>query len=197
MHLPQNVIDARLFRAFVVREVGRLETGVRVGVAALRRGGLAAEEGSHAAHESGLAAAGVRGQADDDGAVRLRRGDDVATGSAGLGGSRELRLGAEGLAGREGLSARGGHGHGSGHRCCVGDSVERVTGRRDEEWADRGVSGRSCFSRIGSVFDKNRREGKDARTMDLTTGKNHTFLPNAVVEFYERTPNARGTTLHF
>ena len=32
--------------------------------------------------------------------------------------------------------------------------------------------------------------------MDLTTGKNHTFLPTAVVEFYERTPNARGT-LHF
>jgi hypothetical protein len=40
-------------------------------------------------------------------------------------------------------------------------------------------------------------EGKDARTMDLTTGMNHTFLRNAVVEFDERTPNARGTTLHF
>ena len=69
---------------------------------------------------------------------------------------------------------------------------------------DATKSGRIAVYPVGPVSpglavfsDKNQREGKDARTMDLTTGKNHTFLPNAVIEFYERTPNARGTTLHF
>ena len=55
---------------------------VRVRVAALRGGRLAAEEGRHAAHERRLAAARVRGEADDDRAVTRGAGDDVALRSA-------------------------------------------------------------------------------------------------------------------
>ena len=91
---------------------------VRVRVAALRGGRLAAEEGRHAAHERRLAAARVRGEADDDRAVTRGAGDDVALRSANFRGRRELRGGAEGLASREGLRARGGHGHG-GHLAWV------------------------------------------------------------------------------
>ena len=170
--------EAGLLAALAIVEVvvieaqhgGGVGDGVFESVAALRRGGLAAEEVMRRMKVD-LPQPG-RGQADDDGAVRLRRGDDVATGSAGLGGSRELRLGAEGLAGREGEHAAD---------MVMVVAIVAVVILSNGLLDDATKSGRIAVYPVGpvspglAVFSIRIGERKDARTMDLTTARTTLF----------------------